>query len=57
MMLGQQDIKKIYMGEFGIGNLHVVSLNSVSLMRICVVRVILKGKDVIFLNSSKSEKN
>jgi len=45
------------MGEFGIGNLHVISLNSVSLMRICVVKAILKGKEVIFLHSSMSEKN
>jgi hypothetical protein len=45
------------MGEFGIGNLHVISLNSVNLMTTCVVKVILKGKDVIFMHSSKSEKN
>jgi hypothetical protein len=45
------------MGEFGIGNLHAISLNSVSLMIICVLKAILKGKDVIFLHSSMSEKN
>ena len=56
MMHGQTQIK-FDMGESGIGNLHVISLNSMSLMRNCVVKAILKGKDVIFLHSSMSEKN
>lgn len=35
----------------------MISLNSVSIMRICVVKVILKGTGVIYLHSFNSEKN
>jgi hypothetical protein len=45
------------MGEFRIGNIHAISLNSVSLMIICVLKAVLKDKDVILLHSSMSEKN